>query len=110
MAPLEILRGTRELLSDPSRWTTGAEERNAAGETSDDAGPEHFVPVCWCVLGATGQVGGFGPSLFADDELRNTLRAETHFSCLDTFNDAPETTHADVLSLIDRTIARLEAT
>lgn len=47
----------RELFSDESKWTQGADARNALGEKvmaeAEDA-------VCWCLFGAVQKCYGFG--------------------------------------------------
>lgn len=107
---LETLRGMRELLASPDSWTRGADARNALGVSDDDYNHEiepAFVPVCWCISGAAMQVSGLRDGgVFT--YLAETLSVGDSTAVVD-WNDAEGRTHADVLGLLDSTIARLEA-
>lgn len=106
---LDVLRAARELLADPDHWTKEASARDAAGARTDLYGSD---AIRWCVAGATIRAADvYGRDLgrpLAD--LRNTL--EKHFlrQGLSVWNDAPETTHDDVLRLFDLAIAGLTST
>lgn len=99
MTPRDVLVKARELLAEPGRWTQETAARDAAGlpvgATSDAA-------VCWCLIGALDAVRD-GTTALA--QLRRTLGC----SSVSAWNDAPERTHADVLALLDRAIAKEEA-
>ena len=94
---LEILREARELISVPERWTTGASARTLDGcELYSGA---HEAAVCWCAIGAIRHsVGKYGNIIDILGELDPRL---------DEWNDTH--THAEVLALFDRTIARMES-
>lgn len=93
------LRGVRDLITDPSRWTTRAGARDAEGYPTYWMDPD---ATCWCALGAIAKTIG-DRSAIAD--------AATHYLArfaspnLVKFNDTH--THAEVLALFDRAIAAL---
>ena len=108
MTALEILKGVRELLTDPAHWTKGVTARN-----------KRHQPVlalskgatCWCWVGATERVAGKHAETNdwrAISALADTLGVSRAFD-ITTWQDAPERTHAEVLDATDRTIARLES-
>jgi hypothetical protein len=108
VTPLAILRGARELLAKPEAWTKGSCARNSAGlstiATNNDA-------CCFCVVGALMRVSGDShlgsrSAAFASNFLHKLSPA---LSAGD-FNDDPNTTHADILALLDKGIAQLEGT
>lgn len=125
MSTLDVLKGAREILADKKRWIKGlwVEVQVVDGQ-----------PVlCHCVDGAVEVASGNryvigvedDGSLFpveaedisdayADDFLsaRNALTAvakQRGFTSHIDLNDKPSTTHADVLSLLDETIAAVAA-
>lgn len=123
---LEALRKVRELLAVPERWTQGAMCRDDRGNDLDYRPwqAEHElegarpVPVCFCLVGATAQVmGGVRESMALDAvllrvlEFDGLLEDESRFGHdgedLYEWND--EHTHAEVLDLLDRTIALFES-
>jgi hypothetical protein len=102
MKPSEILRAARAKIATPERWTKGQFARDATGywvsyDNSDAVG--------WCAEGAVYAV------------LLGHVKADDLFVFLDRasggntpfFNDAPSTTHADVMAMFDRAIALAEA-
>jgi hypothetical protein len=115
VTPLEILRLARWRITSPERWTTGAFARDAAGEPVGCLSSE---ACSWCILGAivASELGG-SRSAVARDALRLTISltwpvivgAHPVELPLGPFNDLPSTTHAVVLDVFDRSIARLEA-
>lgn len=101
MNETEIIQGARELLSDPTRWHKGW--------FSDGEG-------AFCVRGALGHVAGTYPTtpLETWHRLRDHLpEGFRQFSggpdMLAAFNDDPDTTHADIINLLDKTLADLGA-
>lgn len=112
MTTLEILKAARELISAPERWTKGHFAKNGAGIATYCRSSS---AVCWCASGATAWVvqdedasSGVADDIDADVELAKTLGGSNPGDVA-SFNDQPTTTHAEVLALFDRTIARLEA-
>ncbi|MDH7796410.1 MULTISPECIES: hypothetical protein [unclassified Beijerinckia] len=94
----------RDLLSTPSAWTQDAFARDRDGDicTSD-----HPTAVCWCLDGAAAKVG----LLDDDDEGRYaairvilTRSVPTNHGGYVGFNDDPNTTHDDVMSLLNKAI------
>lgn len=100
MTTLELLKAARARIERPEAWTRGTAARDPDGlgvrARSKDA-------VCWCAAGAVVAVSGLG----AHKRPMELLRAEAG-TLVSDFNDTR--THAEVLDLFDRTIARLEAT
>ncbi len=100
---LDVLRAAREKIATPERWTKGAEARTVHGDVTaiDDSAAS------WCVDGSIWDV------------TRNLVVAGLCFDALyaamptavriTTYNDAPTTTHADIMALFDRAIAAEEA-
>jgi hypothetical protein len=103
MTPLETLQKAREHLSDPKNWNQDGHYFRGMDRSTR----------CCCALGA-----------IIVDDLRPVLHwqaphvravAEALVSALPpdqtsvvVFNDAPTTTHADILALYDRAIASVE--
>ena len=90
-----MLRELRTHLSDPTHWTKGCYARDAEGEPVNVR-----EGVCHCLVGACILLA---PDTETLDALTNRLRR--FVGPLTIFNDHPDTTHADILALIDRAIA-----
>jgi hypothetical protein len=95
---VDIIKKARELISDPKRWTKGAGARDKHGDPVPITNPG---AVCWCVSGALVHVAGFSDGYDAEKLLLPGGGGITGF------NDTHE--HAEVLELMDKAIARLEA-
>jgi hypothetical protein len=115
MKPTEILTGVRELLSDETHWTkyvmAARKDGSLTAPFADDA-------TCWCLVGAFYKVcppkhSGLNPDerdtnqdlLSAQDILRTVLAKEAGTGIL-TFNDRVQTTHADVMTMLDKAIVQ----
>jgi len=96
MTTLEALVAVRELLADESRWCKGL---FAADEKGFPAAVDDPFARKWCLSGAIEKVAGNGTVVSI--ELRRSLELN---GCCSRFNDTH--THAEVLALIDRAIAR----
>jgi len=116
-APSELLQHAAELLEDPKRWIVGIEARDARGR---EIAPWLPGAVCWDFYGALLHARG------SDVALREALRllAEVlpevdldvridgapasddlyRYLAISIWHDAPERTHADVLSAIQKAI------
>jgi hypothetical protein len=102
--PLEVLRGARELISDPERWTQGEYARNAEHEAVNFLSPE----ACrWCLVGALAKASGRDP-----DDHEPAMACVAHLLrpwsrnvlvAITSFNDESE--HAKALALLDEAIA-----
>jgi hypothetical protein len=102
MTDLEALYAVRALLSVPERWTQYASARDRDGYRVVN---DYDGAACWCLGGAIDKVAR--PSYRRICEL---LEAELppRVGTIIQFNDDSERSHADILALIDRAIARLE--
>jgi hypothetical protein len=99
MNALEVLKATRELLSDPARWTQGVYAR-VGDEQCDELNP---FASCFCLSGAFWRFGA--------DEIhpaRLRLSGVLGVTNLIAWNDAPERTHNEVLAALDKAIALAE--
>ena len=99
-APAVILRAARGYIAEPERWTKGRLARYPAPDR-----------VARCAIGAVFAAactheGGFGS---AAHEAADALLGVVGGTCISTWNDAPERTHAEVLEAFDRAIAAAEA-
>jgi hypothetical protein len=97
---LEILKATKELLSDEKRWTRDFLARH---ENGNPIGPNEPNAVCFCILGAidklTGTNGKYSPAHVAiEQELPKKYIGIGHF------NDDPETTHGHVMAVLQKAI------
>lgn len=130
---IQCIRTTRELLADPRRWVKGfwSAHRDAHGVVRPlESGNYAIRSNCWClsqaitnaVLMNTGPSGNgvtqttaLDVSTFAElrsdveRELLETLGNANRWPVVYLFNDADETSHADVLGLLDRTLLRFGA-
>ena len=114
MTTLEILKAARELISVPERWT----QRSYARAADESSRSYNDGEACkWCVMGAIGKVSRYADHEYTSDTVSAALSAidalrklgGCSFSVAE-FNDATSTTHADVLCMFDRAIARLSQT
>lgn len=105
LTTLEVLRGARELLSEPERWTKDAGARDAKGAP---CGWDAEDASCWCLDGALCRLA-YRNNAAAYQEAGAALRKfvlDDYDSYVD-FNDSR--THSEVLALLDRAIAAEEA-
>lgn len=103
MNEVEIIKGAREILSDPNRWHKGA--------------LENVDRSAMCILGAADKAceGHWDARYIAEDLLEEHLPGGVEafkgrkLVPIAAFNDDPLTTHEDVLTLLDKTLAALGA-
>jgi hypothetical protein len=100
MTAADYLRAARYRIAAPDRWTKGALARDPLGRIVE---PDDPAACQWCAAGAYDAARPLG----ADDVLHRRV-LEIGFRHLPGFNDAPETTHADVLALYDDAIQAAE--
>ena len=81
-----------ELLADPKAWTKNALARNASGGECTPYAPG---AVCWCLEGAMMRC-----FCSASDERRLSRALNDLGFEKVSFNDSPNTTHADVLRVL----------
>lgn len=108
---LDILQDVRKLLESPRSWTKRAFARDASGR---ETGNYHDA-ACWCLLGAINKCARVAS--FADphyfDAREHIKRAVVEIAgpgspdvptTTASFNDAPSTSHADILAVLDKAI------
>jgi hypothetical protein len=102
---IALLRRIRERLSDPARWTKRASAKMANGISCDFNNAD---AVCWCLTGAAHyEMPGRENSRLRRFAYRELIPGPDPAHNVITFNDNPDTTHADVLAKIDGAIERL---
>lgn len=128
MKASELLKKGRELISDPAKWTKGAYARNS--NEIDDCGGRVGVHVnaaqptatCWCSAGALKHFTQEWDPEYGPSHIRNLERSEgwayhyllravidlSVFGSVESFNDAPGTTHEKVLQVWDYAIKLAE--
>lgn len=107
METLDVLKGTRELLSDPAHWVQDVNAVDLVGEVVLPTSPDARS---WCMIGAAIKVGGHEgkevlPSALA--EFVPLAFRVGQVALVASFNDAPTTTHADILAALDGAIELL---
>ncbi len=121
LSTIEQLKGARELLSDPARWTKGAWARGPGDEPGFGSRETIHSPIanCWCLRGALRKVVGVSEvgrvtggeqavALAYKLTFATTLELEFDPHRFSAWNDREETTHEEVLALLDRAIAMEE--
>lgn len=109
-ALVAVLMEARARIDHPAAWTQGESARDAGG---DPCAAVDDVAACWCALGSIEACRAWENETQALITLSGVARDLGHDSiggsCTAMLNDAPETTHADVLALYDLAIERAEA-
>lgn len=99
---LEILKESRELLSDENRWCREAHARDVDGLEVDAL---NEGAVSWCIIGSL--VRSSGESHLALPAMRVMSELTDGAGSIPDMNDE-EFNHADVLQLFDEAIAKCE--
>lgn len=87
---LDVLRAARHLIHKPQRWHKGAlPQFRLWGKT-------------YCAMTA---VMAHSRHFVSEPERHLLRQMPPGYRCVAEYNDAPETTHADILALFDRAIA-----
>lgn len=103
---MDALNQLRLLLEDPSHWTKGAYARDKEGAPVREG---DYDATCLCLIGACHKVTVCIPDYFQLTEALSRAGGIRPFDIVD-FNDREDTTHSDVLALIDKAIAEQGAT
>lgn len=108
METIEVLRGVRELLADPARWTqhNSAKNQDGCGVSPSDPSACSFCLLA-AILRQTNHPGAQNAYFRAQDEIRATVKP-LGFGSVMFFNDDADTTHEMVLAVLDTTIKKLE--
>ena len=105
-----VLEETRELLSDPERWTKDGFARDGDDQPTHWADPN---AVCWCLGGAISRVSAehkvesreaFQAIYMALEKFNAKNRRGIKVISLSEFNDLHTITHSDVLALLTSAI------
>ena len=118
---LKVLKGARDVLSDPERWTQGALARTASNRPVD---VDDHEATCFCLFGAIAHVGiglarssdptatDIAGSFVAADVVFDAIREMENYTELSvvSWNDNPDRNHAEVVQLLDTAISDLEGT
>ncbi len=111
-----VLEGARALIADPQNWTRGC---LAANENGWPCGPEEPGATRFCAIGATwasaerAERAGLDPKRAAVARVRAELALYAvaplvpGLTSVQSYNDRPQTTHADILQLFDRALERV---
>ena len=100
---IEIITDTKQLLSDPERWTKGAYARY--GRDGKQIWPKEELAKCFCLGGAVIKLTSNASECNAiTDVLNIQIRRGKKYYTLPQFNDAPETTHEDIIGLLDKAL------
>lgn len=120
---LKVLKGARDVLSDPERWTQGALARTASNRPVD---VDDHEAKCFCLFGAIAHVGvglarSSDPTVTEDSDIAGSFVAAglvfdairemenyTELSVV-SWNDNPDRNHAEVVQLLDTAISDLES-
>ena len=112
-----VLRAARDLISVPERWTKWGYRFKVKPATKDEAfmaklwaDPDEAT--CFCSWGAINAVTSVDQEVTvgaAFSVLKDTINETSDFRGIPGFNDAPSTTHADVLRMFNRAIKKAEA-
>ena len=99
MTTVELLKAAKAKIADPEHWTKRWFARTA---TDAKCMALSVRAVKWCAVGACETVGAdYGRAW-------SLLRENAPGGSLPALNDAPETTHADIMALFDRAIEAAE--
>ena len=104
MTPTEHLIAARALIARPENWTKHTAARDSHGQVVYSDNPR---AVCWCTIGALAKTAKGRDPLAANDLIFLQIRENPDIEedSIDGYNDAPETTHANILALFDKAIA-----
>lgn len=98
----DTLVAARATIAEPAAWTKDNYATDAAGEP---CGEQEVEAVCFCTLGAIQKHVDFAGAAYLRP-LRKAVEEKTGRKCpnIPYYNDHPDTTHADILTMFDRGI------
>lgn len=99
MTTKEVLEKAKAIIADPFHWTKGAFARNSHGTTVIDVTSEDACS--FCALGALVRVMENETDYNHARDILELCVGDKNFPNVPAFNDASETTHADILALFD---------
>ncbi len=107
-AAAKVLRAARVKISIPAAWCRDWFAKDAAGRNVPVSDPSACA---WCVRGAVLAVTpghGWSDARAAADDLLDHVSNAPPGRTVAIVSDNPRTTHADVMAIFDRAIARAE--
>ncbi len=102
MTIVGILKKARRVIARPEKWTKGVAARDKNGR---ECAPFAKEARCFCAIGAVERVAM--PDYGAVRDAISALDAATRWKGTAEYNDSPRRTHAQILALFDRAIAKL---
>lgn len=102
---VEVLQAARAKIEKPETWIKGDYARTAPD--GNPIGPACDNAKCWCTAGAVDAASDY---TYTNAWYYLTLALPSPWVEIVHFNDAPDTTHDDVLALFDRAIAKAKET
>ena len=109
MSTKEILVAARARLADPAHWTKGCFARDTEGLSVNK---DDDKAVCWCLAGAIlKESPNINAGIAALMALEQGLDRKylKKFGPVPEFNDSEDSSHKDVISLLDKTITSIES-
>ncbi|MFM7009061.1 MAG: hypothetical protein ACKO0Z_06960 [Betaproteobacteria bacterium] len=107
---LEVLKRSREIITDPKNWTQYTMARNDIGDKTSYDDPRACK---FCAMGAIYKASH--EALVCYDPVRAEVKETLNkrggpTTWITSFNDSDDRQHSEVLELFDETIRRLETT
>jgi hypothetical protein len=105
MTRLEVLKKARALISKPENWCKGT---TALDERGQNVSSDSDFACRWCMWGSLRRIDPSDTHLYAISRLLNAETCRrTGITSHISFNDLPETTHEQVLEVMDAAIEKL---
>jgi len=109
MNSIELLTQTKSLIANPDNWI---KKKNAISAKGREVKPDSNRACKFCVLGAFDRVSilnnvSYSITKDAIYRLENEVKQVSDFRCVHWYNDAPKTTHSDVIAILDNAIQTL---
>lgn len=109
MNSIELLTQTKSLIANPDNWI---KKKNALSAKGREVKPSSNRACKFCLLGALDRVSalnGFTYSVRNEAIYRLEIEVKqvSEYRCVHWYNDAPKTTHSDVIAILDNAIQTL---
>ena len=104
MKIINILIDLKKLFQSPTSWTKISFARNIS---HNQVKPNDESASCWCILGGIERLSPDYPTRYSVCQyLSEIINKETRFTDISAFNDNIDTSHKDVLNIIDQAIIK----